>query len=92
MASRKNLKKVITYIADQLATQAFFASYNSSADAEKWIDVFNKVFALNKEYISRVSHVEPGLPTKKYFDTLCMSFNEEATAILREIEALSQEQ
>ena len=36
MASRKNLKKVITYIADQLATQAFFASYNTNADAAEW--------------------------------------------------------
>ena len=59
MASRKNFKKVITYIADQLATQAFFASYESKADAAEWIDVFNKIFALNKEYISRASHVEP---------------------------------
>lgn len=89
MASRKNYKKVITYIADQLATQAFFASYDSKADAAEWIEVFNKIFALNKEYISRVSHVEPGLPARKYFDTVSMSFNEDAKAILDQINALA---
>lgn len=89
MASRKNFKKVITYIADQLATQAFFASYDSKADAAEWIDVFNKIFALNKDYISRASHVEPGLPARKYFDTVCISFNEEAKEILDKINALS---
>lgn len=89
MASRKNFKKVITYIADQLATQAFFASYESSADAAEWIDVFNRIFALNKEYISRASHVEPGLPAKKYFDTVSLSFNEDAKEILDKINALS---
>ena len=89
MASRKNYKKVITYIADQLATQAFFASYDSKADAAEWIEVFNSIFALNKEYIARVSHVEPGLPARKYFDTVSMSFNEDAKAILDKINALS---
>ncbi len=89
MASRKNYKKVITYIADQLATQAFFASYDSKADAAEWIEVFNSIFALNKEYIARVSHVEPGLPARKYFDTVSMSFNEDAKAILDKINALA---
>lgn len=89
MASRKNLKKVITYIADQLATQAFFASYESKADAAEWIDVFNAIFALNRDYVSRVSHPEPGLPARKYYDTLCMSFNEEAKAIFDNINRLS---
>ena len=89
MASRKNYKKVITYIADQLATQAFFASYDSKADAAEWIEVFNSIFALNKEYIARVSHVEPGLPARKYFDTVSMSFSEDAKAILDKINALA---
>ena len=89
MASRKNYKKVITYIADQLATQAFFASYESKADAAEWIDVFNAIFALNKDYVARVSHVEPGLRARKYFDTLSISFNEDAKAILDKINALA---
>ncbi|MBR5893419.1 MAG: hypothetical protein IKZ37_07280 [Bacteroidaceae bacterium] len=89
MASRKNLKKVITYVADQLATQAFFASYESKADAAEWVDVFNSIFALNKEYVERVSHPEPGLPARKYYDTLCMSFNEEAKVILDSINRLA---
>lgn len=91
MASRKNLKKVITYIADQLATQAFFASYESKADAGAWIDVFNRIFVLNSDYVARVSHPEPGLPARKYFDTLCMSFNEDAKGILDEIKRLSEQ-
>ena len=88
MASRKNLKKVITYIADRLAAQAFFASYDKE-NTEAWVSVYNKIFTLNNEYIARVSHREPGLPARKYYDTLCLSFNEEAKAILNEIQQLS---
>jgi hypothetical protein len=72
-----------------LATQAFFASYESKAEASEWIDVFNRIFVMNKEYITRVNHPEPGLPARKFYDTLCLSFNEDAKAILDDINKLS---
>lgn len=90
MASRKNLKKVIAFIVDDLATEAFFASYDAVGETEAWVDLFNRIFALNKEYVARVSHVEPGMPAKKYFDALCDSFNADAKALFNEIVALSK--
>lgn len=90
MASRKNLKKVITFIVDDLATEAFLLSYDAKGDTEAWVNVFNKIFGLNNEYIARVNHVEPGIPAKKYFNALCDSFNEDAKAILAEIGELSK--
>lgn len=90
MASRKNLKKVISYIVDELATEAFYLSCNSKAETAAWVDLFNKVFALNKEYIARVNHAEPGLPARKYFNTLCASFNEEAKTLLEEMQQLAK--
>ena len=89
MASRKNLKKVITFVADELATEAFIVSYDSKGDAEAWVALFNKIFALNREYVARVNHVEPGMPARKYFNTLCDSFNADAKALLDEIKALA---
>ena len=35
MASRKNLKKVIAFVVDDLATEAFFASYDAKGDTEQ---------------------------------------------------------
>lgn len=90
MASRKNLKKVITFVVDELATEAFLLSYDAKGDTEAWVNVFNKIFSLNNEYIARVSHVEPGMPAKKYFNALCDSFNKEAQAVLAEIGELSK--
>lgn len=90
MASRRNLKKVITFIVDDLATEAFLMSYDAKGDTAAWVELFNKIFSLNNDYIARVSHVEPGMPAKKYFDTLCDSFNKDAKAILAEIAELSK--
>ncbi len=91
MASRKDLKKVIAFIADELATEAFYLSYNSKAETATWVELFNKIFTLQNEYIARVSHAEPGMPASKYFAALCISFNEEAKAILDEIHKLSED-
>ena len=66
MASRKNLKKVITFVVDELATEAFLLSYDAQGDTEAWVALFNKIFSLNNEYIARVSHAEPGMPAKKH--------------------------
>lgn len=90
MASRRNLKKVITFVVDELATEAFLMSYDAKDDTAAWVDLFNKIFALNNEYVARVSHVEPGVSAKKYFDTLCDSFNKDAKALLEEISKLSK--
>ena len=89
MASKRDLKKVIAFVADELATEAFFVSYDSKGDTASWVAVFNKIFKLRKEYVARVNHVEPGLAAKKYFNTLCDSFNAEAKAILDEIKELA---
>ncbi len=90
MASRRNLKKVITFVVDELATEAFLMSYDAKDETAAWVELFNKIFALNNEYVARVSHVEPGVSAKKYFDTLCDSFNKEAKALLEEISNLSK--
>jgi hypothetical protein len=89
MASRKNLKKVITFVADELATEAFLLSYGAEGNAEEWVSLFNAIFMLNKEYIARVNHVEPGMPAKKYFDTLCDSFNADAKALVEKMNKLA---
>lgn len=89
MASRRDLKKVVAFVADELATEAFIVSYDSKGNTEAWVAVFNKIFALSKEYIARINHVEPGMPAKKYFNALCDSFNTDAKAILDEIKELA---
>lgn len=89
MASRRNLKKVITFVVDELATEAFLMSYDAKGDTEAWVNLFNKIFSLNNDYIARVSHVEPGMPARKYFNALCDSFNADAKVILDEVAQLA---
>lgn len=89
MASRRDLKKVITFVVDEIATEAFIVSYRAEGNTEEWVALFNRIFALSNEYIARVNHVEPGMPAKKYFNALCDSFNADAKVILEEIKTLA---
>ena len=57
MASRKDLKKVIAYISDELATEAFYLSYGSKGSTEEWIEVFNRIFTMQNDYTSRVRNI-----------------------------------
>ena len=90
MASRRDLKKVITFVVDEIATEAFIVSYNAEGNTEEWVSLFNRIFALSNEYITRINHVEPGMPARKYFNTLCDSFNADAKVLLDEVKALAQ--
>ena len=86
MASRKNLKKVIGYISDELLSQAIYVSLNSDRDAEAWNELFARIICMNNDYVARVSHKQPGMAASAYFNALCASFNEEAKAIVAEIQ------
>lgn len=92
MASRRDLKKVITFVVDEIATEAFIVSYRAEGNTDEWVALFNRIFALSNEYIARVNHVEPGMPAKRYFNTLCDSFNADAKALLDEVNALAKKQ
>ena len=86
MASRKNLKKVIGYISSELLSQAVYVALNSDRDAEVWNELFERIIRMNNDYVARVSHKQPGMPAAAYFNTLCSSFDNEAKAIVAEIQ------
>ena len=73
----------------QLQQNPIWQSSEPFSRRDAWVDLFNRIFSLNNEYIARVNHVEPGMPAKKYFNALCDSFNADAKALLEEIGELA---
>jgi hypothetical protein len=41
---------------------------------------------MNNDYIARISHKQPGMSAKDYFNALCTSFNNEAKEIVADIQ------
>ena len=78
MSNKRNLKRSINVICDELFAECVAASLyggaNEKADVES---LLVSVAAMRDDYISRLSHPEPGIPQKEYFRKLISSFTEQ---------------
>ena len=81
MASRRNLKKKITYIASDL----FFATLMEGVNREAVIHAIHNVLAL----IPRISHSEPG-NVKGFYKRLHEDLDKEIKIVADEMEKASK--
>ena len=86
MAKRKELKHVINNICTDLAAEVVAVSlYESTPAEENIVAIINSILNMRRNYIGRISHVEPGMPAKKYFNDLIESFNNDTLEIIDHI-------
>lgn len=70
MASRRNLKKNINYIAGELFAECLVNGlYVPGTDKKKTDDLMAEILKMQDEFISRISHAEPG-NTKVFYKKL----------------------
>ena len=81
MASRRNLKKKISYIASDL----FLASLVEGVNREAVINSVHNVLAL----VPRISHTEPG-NVKGFYKKLYADLNKEIQAVSDELNKIAQ--
>lgn len=89
MAKRRILKKKVNYIVGELFTECLIASkLNKEANSEKIDAIFVRILNLQNEYISRISHTEPG-NVKAFYKHLIAGFEAEVNNIIDEIGQLN---
>lgn len=92
MGNKKDLKKTINYICSDLFAECVAASLYGSAHETRPDDVdavLSSIILLHKDYVSRISHPEPGMPQKKYFKDLIAKFNKKTDEIIDQIQNLN---
>ena len=83
---RRELKLVVNYVCDELFAECVAASmYNGNPDPNNVEALLVGIAEMRSDYISRISHPEPGMPPKKYFDDLKNSFNERVSEVIDHI-------
>ncbi|MDR0186488.1 hypothetical protein ETF27_00445 [Prevotella brunnea] len=86
MSNKRDLKRTINYICGDLFAEALAASlYGSNVNKEDVEALLTSILILRNNYISRVSHIEPGMKSKLYFNDLKYKFNEEVSEIIDQI-------
>lgn len=86
MASRKALKRNIEVICSELLAECIAISlYDSEARKENVEALFHCIIKTEADYISRISHLEPGMKPKVYFSHLIDNFTNEINDIIDQI-------
>lgn len=89
MTNKRELKKQINLICEELFVDFVAASlYGNSPDQAAAEAVLFSIAKLQNNYISRVSHPEPGMPASKYYRDLKEQFSKEVSEILDHINNL----
>jgi hypothetical protein len=82
MVSRKNLKKNINYIAGELFTECLVHSmYVPGTDKEKADELMAEILKMQDEFVSRISHTEPG-NVKGFYKKFLSDFNAKVGEII----------
>lgn len=89
MANRRALKKNVNYIAGELFTECLVNSlYIPGTDKTKADELMGKILIMQDEFISRISHTEPG-NVKGFYKKFRSDFNTQVNVIIDEIAKLN---
>ncbi len=89
MANKRSLKKAITQICEELFTEAVAASlYGNEVNKENTEAMLVAIIKTHRNYISRVSHPEPGMTACAYYKHLRENFAAQVSEILDQINNL----
>jgi len=90
MANRRKLKKQINAISSELFAEGVAASlYVVDKNKESVDEVLKSILLVHDDIIRRISHKEPGISAKAYFDNCKKDFNKHVTEMVDHICSLS---
>ena len=86
MANKRSLKKAINQICEELFTEGVAASlYGNEVSKENTEALLVAVVKTQRNYISRVSHPEPGIKAHAYYKDLREKFAAQVSEIVDQI-------
>ncbi|MBQ7818784.1 MAG: hypothetical protein IJ341_03700 [Bacteroidales bacterium] len=94
MANKRNLKKEINFIAEELIASCLLSgAFMSGNNDEKIDELIGRTLDLQVEFLSRINHPNGTKDTKLvkgYYKALIADFDKKVEEILNELEALNK--
>ncbi|MBP7856932.1 MAG: hypothetical protein KAZ98_03550 [Prevotella sp.] len=89
MATKRDLKRNINYICSDLFAESVAASlYGSLKNEENLNALLSTIIVVRNDFVKRISHPEPGIKAKLYYQKLIADFNQQVSDIIDQIGAL----
>lgn len=90
MASRRNLKKDVSYIIGDLFTECLvYKELVPGTDKAAADDLMMDLLEMDTEFITRISHTQPG-ESKQYYRTYLKDFNEAVSNVAAKLNSLKK--
>lgn len=85
--NRRDLKRSVHHVCSELFAECIAVALykNQATNAD---ELLNSIVTLHDDFVKRISHVEPGMKPKKYFDVLWTDFEQRVTEVIDQINAL----
>ena len=89
MANKRTLKHAINLVCDELFTEAVAASLYGNDDNQGNAEaLLYSIIKTQSNFVSRVSHPEPGMPARQYYKDLTEKFSAQVSEIVDQINNL----
>lgn len=89
MNNKRKLKHTISLVCSELFADGIaIAHYHGKTDKENTEALLASIIVIHSDYIKRVSHPEPGIRPKDYFDKLIADFNKQVEEIADQLNNL----
>ena len=89
MANKRALKKQINLICEELFAEFIAASLYGNDTKQSDVEALLFTIAkLQEDFVSRISHAEPGMPAKQYYQDIKNKFSAQVSEILDQINNL----
>ena len=86
MMNKRSLKKAINAVSDQLFANAVAVSlYGTNRNAENDEALIQSILSMREDFLSRISHPEPGMKKQEYYKDLREKFISQAQELADQI-------
>ena len=86
MTNRKDLKRTINQVCGDLFAECIAVASVSNNHEHADVDaLLATIIRINSEFVTRISHVEPGMKAHDYFQKLINDFNKQVCEIVDQI-------
>ena len=88
MMNKRSLKKAINAVSDQLFANAVAVSlYGTNRNAENDEALIQSILSMREDFVSRISHPEPGMKKQEYYKDLREKFISRAQELADQLSA-----
>ena len=88
MNNKRELKKAINHACAQLFNECRAAMLYEKVNPDDARDVMLSIIIINKDFLNRVSHPEPGMKPSVYYNTMIADFLKQTDEIIDQINNL----